>query len=88
MKEYKVNVLNELEKLTNDIHSVQLRRAALNVGVNHLKRQECFEILNSFVKLHPEYKIYQLADNPKDSFFCSAFVSDNDTPPIDKDACV
>lgn len=81
MKDYKINVLNELESLTNGYHSVQLRRAALNVGINHLKRQEYVEILNSFIKSHHAFKIYQFADNPKDSFFCSAFVSDNETYP-------
>lgn len=88
MKEYKISVLNELEKLTADYHSVQLRRAALNVGVNHLKTQECHEVLNAFTKNHPEFKVYQLADNPQNSFFCSAFVSDNETPPIVSEACV
>ena len=88
MKEYKTAVLNELEKLTTDFHSVQLRRAALNVGVNHLKTQECHEVLNAFTKTHPEFKVYQLADNPKDSLFCSAFVSDNETPPIEDDSRV
>lgn len=88
MKEYKISVLNELEKLTADYHSVQLRRAALNVGINHLKTQECHEVLNTFTKNHPEFKVYQLADNPQDSFFCSAFVSDNETPPIEDDSRV
>ena len=81
MKDYKVTVLTELEKLTADYHSVQLRRAALNVGINHLKTQECHEILNAFTKDHPEFTVYQLDDNPKASFFSSAFVSDNETPP-------
>ena len=88
MKELKENVLNELENLTADYHAVQLRRAALNVGCNHLKTQECHEILNKFTTLHPEFKIYQLADNPNASYFCSAFVSDNETPPIDDNARV
>lgn len=88
MKEYKINVLNELERLTTDYHAVQLRRAALNVGINHLKTQECHEILNAFTKAHPEFTIYQLDDNANDSFFCSAFVSDNETPPLEENARV
>lgn len=88
MKEYKITVLNELERLANDYHSVQLRRAAMNVGINHLKTQECHEILNAFIKAHPEFAVYQLSDNANDSFFCSAFVSDNKTPPIEENARV
>lgn len=84
MKEYKVKVLNELERLTAEYHAVQLRRAALNVGVNHLKTQECHEILNAFTKNHPEFFVYRLADNANDSLFCSAFVSDNETPPMEE----
>ena len=88
MNEIKTKVLNELETLTADYHAVPLRRAALNVGCNHLKTQECHEILNKFTTLHPKFKIYQFADNPKDSFFCSAFVSDNETPPLEEASCV
>ncbi|MEE0875621.1 MAG: hypothetical protein UIH27_19530 [Ruminococcus sp.] len=88
MKEIKVNVINELEKLTADYHSVQLRRAALNVGIKHLKTQDCHEILNAFTKAHPEFTVYKLDDNTNASFFCSAFVSDNETPPLEEAACV
>lgn len=88
MKEYKINVLNELERLTADYHSVQLRRAALNIGIKHLKTQECHEIINAFIKAHPDFKAYQLDDDKSASFFCSAFVSDNETPPIEENARV
>ena len=87
MKECKINVLNELERLTADYHSVQLRRAALNIGIKHLKTQECHEIINAFIKAHPDFKAYQL-DDKNASFFCSAFVSDNETPPTEENARV
>lgn len=88
MTNTKVMILNELTKLTNDYHAVMLRRAALNVGVKHLKTQECHEVLNAFTKEHPEFKIYQLADNPTASLFCSAFVSDNESLPVADEARV
>ena len=88
MTNTKVMILSELENLTNNYHAVMLRKAALNVGVNHLKTQECHEVLNAFTKKHPDFKIYQLADNANDSFFCSAFVSDNETVPTAPEACV
>lgn len=88
MKDYKLNIISELEKLTAEYHAVMLRRAALNVGINHLKTQEAHEVMDAFVKAHPEFKIYELSDNPHASFFCAAFVSDNETPPLDPEARV
>ena len=86
MKYYKEKVLNEREKLSNEYHSVMLRRAALNVGVKHLKTQEALEVLDTFKTRHPDFKIFQIHDNPNLSVFCSAFVSDNETPPIAEEA--
>lgn len=87
MKDYKEKVLNELERLSNEFHSVMLRRAALNAGVKHLKTQEALEVLNAFKTRRPDFKIYRLDDNPNTSVFCSAFVSDNETPPVAEEAC-
>lgn len=86
MKDYKEKVLTELERLSNEYHSVMLRRAALNVGVAHLKTQEALEILNTFKRRRPNFKIYRLDDNSNASVFCSAFVSNNETPPVAEEA--
>ena len=82
MKDYKINVLNEMINLSKDYHAVKIQTAAKNIGINHLKTQEVHEILNAFVKSRPDFKIYQLADNPLDSLFVSAFVSDNESVPV------
>ena len=55
MKQYKLDVIAEMERMAEDLTEVSLREAALNAGINHLKRQECCEILNVFCKRHPEY---------------------------------
>lgn len=81
MKQYKIEVLNEMVRLSDECHAVKLQTAANNVGIKHLKTQEVKEILNAFVKKKPEFKICQLADNPLDSLFVSAFVTDNETIP-------
>lgn len=83
-KEYKKAVVDELERMSSEYHAIMLRNAALNVGITHLKTQESLEVLKMFVKLHPEFKIYRLADNPKASIFCASFVSDNETVPMDE----
>ena len=83
MKDYKLKVIKKMNELSKDYHSISLRAAANLVGIKHLKTQECHEILNKFCEINGNYKIYQLSDNPLDSFFCSAFVSDNETPPLE-----
>lgn len=82
MKDYKIKVLNEMLKTAEENHAVSVKESANKVGIKHLKTQEVHEILNAFVKEKPEYKIYRLNDNPLASLFCSAFVSDNETFPI------
>lgn len=83
MNEYKLKIIEKMNELSKDYHSISLRAAANLVGIKHLKTQECHEILNRFCEINGEYKIYQLTDNSLDSFFCSAFVSDNETPPLE-----
>lgn len=83
MKDYKLKVIKKMNELSKDYHSISLRAAANLVGIKHLKTQECHEILNKFCEINGNYKIYQLSNNPLDSFFCSAFVSDNETPPLE-----
>ena len=82
MKDYKVNVLNEMINMSNEYHAVKIQTAAKSVGVNHLKTQEVKEILEAFIKARPDFKVYQLADNPINSLFVSAFVSDNESVPV------
>jgi hypothetical protein len=81
MKEFKTKVLNEMISLSNEQHAVKIKTAANNVGVKHLKTQEVKEILDAYTKEKHDFKIYQLADNPLDSLFVSAFVSDNESIP-------
>ena len=75
MKQYKIDVIAEMEKLAEDLSEISLREAALNIGINHLKRQECCEILDVFCKKHPEYHAVRMMDTPCDSLFCSAVVT-------------
>ena len=83
MKQFKIDVLNEMIRLSNEYHAVKIRTASLNVGIKHLKTQEVHEILKAFIKAKPDFKIYQLSDNPTASLFVSAFVSDNNSLPYE-----
>lgn len=83
MKDYKIKVLNEMLKKAEENHAISIKESANKVGIKHLKTQDVQEILNAFIKARPEYKIYRLNDNPLASLFCSAFVSDNETFPVE-----
>lgn len=85
MKQYKLDVLNEMFRLADEYHAVKIQTAANNIGIEHLKTQEVKEILNAFVKAKPDFKVYQLSDNPLASLFTSAFVSDNKSLPYEEE---
>lgn len=71
MKQYKLNIINQMGELTEGEKIISLRKTALSLGIKHLKTQECLEIMNAFIKLHPDYKAVRMMDNPLDSVFCS-----------------
>ena len=64
MKQYKIDILNQMNKMSDDLVEISLREASLAVGINHLTRQECLEIGNAFVKKHPAYRLVKM-NNPK-----------------------
>ena len=82
MKKYKLDIVTEMEKRANEMHSISVCEAARAVGINRLKISEVFEIINLFVHRHPEYIVYQLVDERFASAYETVFVSDNETPPI------
>lgn len=76
MKEYKERVLNELQRLAYSHREIQLKSAAEKAGVKRLTHQEALEILNIFILLNPQYKIYRLIDSKEKDFFSTAIVSE------------
>ena len=71
MKQYKLDIINQMGELTEEYKVISLRKTALSLGIKHLKTQECIEIMNAFIKLHPDYKAVRIMNNPLDSVFCS-----------------
>lgn len=80
MKQYKLDVLAAMEKAAAERHCVYVKTAAEAAGVDRLTANETREVLNAFTKRNPEWKQYQNSDNPLESLFRSAFVSDNESP--------
>lgn len=69
MKDWKKDVLREMERIAADQKEVQLKQAALAAGVKHIKTAECREILTAFCKEHREYRPLQLLQHNYDSIF-------------------
>ena len=76
MKQYKLDIINQMGELTEGYKVISLRKTALSLGIKHLKTQECMEIMNAFLKLHPDYKAVRMTGNPLDSVFCSLWFID------------
>lgn len=58
MKQFKIDVLNEMERRAETQREIKIRDCALALGSNHLKYQECAEIMTAFTKKHPTYKMF------------------------------
>lgn len=75
MTEIKQKVLDRMNELERDMNEISIRAAALEVGVNHLKTQDCIEIMNRFCEAHPDYRIVKLVRTPLDSLFVAGVVT-------------
>ena len=71
MKQYKLDVIDRMSELSKSDKIISLRDTALTLEIKHLKTQECMEIINAFLKLHPDYKAVRMMNTPLDSVFCS-----------------
>lgn len=85
MKEYKLKVLNELNKAAIGERIISVREKAAEVGIKHLKTQEVLEICNKFIEEHNDYKLVKMMDHPYDSLFCSATLIEKCVEFIDED---
>ena len=71
MKQYKFDIIQKLNERAQGERIISLRDTANQLGIKHLKTQECLEISNLFLKQQPEFKAVKFIDNPLDSLFCS-----------------
>lgn len=77
MKQFKIDVLNEMERRAETMREIRLRGCARAVGVDHLYYQECMEIMLAFVKKHPTYKIFHdVGPHGRASLFNGGMVSE------------
>lgn len=81
MKEWKIQVIEQLEANCKEVNAVLLRKAAIECGFKHIKVGDCFDIINGFLRRNSEYKVYML-DGNTESVFCNAFFTANESLPV------
>lgn len=69
MKEWKEEVIEEMEKLAEDLKEVPIKDAAYALGIKHIKTEDCKDILLAFCKRHPEYRPVKMMRHSYDSLF-------------------
>ena len=81
MKEFKIRIVERLEKNAEEFNAVLLRKAAIECGYKHISSGDCYDIINTFLRRNPGYKVYMFGDD-NGSVFCNAFFSANESLPI------
>lgn len=74
MKQFKLDVIKEMENKVKDNREISLRECANAIGIKHIKTNDCREILLKFCKSHPEYKPVHFTD--RGSLFCGGVVTE------------
>ena len=75
MKEYKLNVYNALCETAKSCREIHFRDVCRSIGVNHLKTQEVFEIMNKFIHSNPSYRAVQFIDPKRPAAAQSLFTT-------------
>lgn len=86
MKEYKQKIMARMDTLAAEYHAFMIRRAALDCGVKHIPRDELGQMVDAFIKAHPEYQLYllEMHEGEKNiSLFSRGFLTDNDGIPYE-----
>lgn len=71
MKDWKVEILNALDKRAQEMREIRLYDVAKELGYNHIKTHDVEDIERSFLKSHPSYKPVKMMKNSYDSLFVS-----------------
>lgn len=77
MKEWKEKIVEAMIDKTKDRRIISLRETAAEMGIEHVKTEDCLDILNA-LKNVPGYRPIQIMMNPRDSLFVSLNLVDNE----------
>lgn len=65
MKEWKIEILDELNKRVENASAIKFYDIAKIMGYNHIKRQDVEDIARAFLKINPSYKVIRFVKNAK-----------------------
>lgn len=76
MKEWKEKIVEAMVEKTKDTRIISLRETAAEMGIKHIKTEDCMDILNA-LKNVPGFHPVQIMMNPHDSLFVSLNLVDD-----------
>lgn len=86
MKEWKEKIVEAMVKKTKDTRIISLRETAAEMGIKHIKTEDCLDILNALKNVSGFHPV-QIMMNPNDSLFVSLNLVDNGLEFDDEGRC-
>lgn len=86
MKEWKEQIVEAMVKKTKDTRIISLRETAAEMGIKHIKTEDCLDILNALKNVSGFHPV-QIMMNPNDSLFVSLNLVDNGLEFDDEGRC-
>ena len=86
MKEWKEQIVEAMVKKTKDTRIISLRETAAEMGIKHIKTEDCLDILNALKNVSGFHPV-QIMMNPNDSLFDSLNLVDNGLEFDDEGRC-
>ena len=77
MKEWKEKIVEAMVEKTKDTRIISLRETASELGIKHIKTEDCMDILNALKTLSGFHPV-QMMMNPHDSLFVSLNLVDDE----------
>ena len=65
MQEWKLEIVKELDKKSEELREIRFYDVACEMGYNHIKVNDVKDIATRFLKEHPTYKAVRFVKNPK-----------------------
>lgn len=86
MKNGKKKIVEAMVEKTKDTRIISLRETAAEMGIKHIKTEDCMDILNALKNVSGFHPV-QIMMNPNDSLFVSLNLVDNGLEFDDEGRC-
>lgn len=86
MKEWKEKIVEAMVEKTEDTRIISLKETAAEMGIKHIKTEDCMDILNA-LKNVSGFRPVQIMMTPHDSLFVSLNLVDDGLEFDNEDRC-